>query len=286
VRIAVLSGKGGTGKTLISVNLASVAEASAYIDCDVEEPNGHLFLSPENIQEDDVTVLIPQVDNTLCDGCRQCVSFCRFNALAYVNEQLIVLEDICHSCGGCVLICPQQALREKAKIIGQVWQGSSERVQVTTGMLMPGVHSGTPIVSQMMQTNMANPPQLIVIDCPPGSSCIVMSSIKNSNYCVLVAEPTIFGLHNFKMVYDLVRLFQLPCGVVLNKQQTYTDPVKQFCLDNQIKILARIPYDEELAHLSSKGQIAVKVNEKYRVLFSKLLNTIIEEATHETTPHS
>ena len=286
MHIAVLSGKGGTGKTLVSVNLASVAEASTYIDCDVEEPNGHLFLKPEKVQEDDVLVLIPQVNNALCDGCRQCVSFCRFNALAYINEQLIVLEDICHSCGGCVLICPQQALSEKTKIIGQVQRGISERIQVTTGILKPGIPSGTPIVSQMMHNDMLEPSQLTVIDCPPGSACIVMDSIKNADYCVLVAEPTIFGLHNFKMVYDLVRLFRLPCGVVLNKQQADKDPVEQFCLDNHIKILSKIPYDEELAHLNSKGQIAVKVNEKYHMLFSKLLNTIIEEAAHETTPRS
>ena len=132
VRIAVLSGKGGTGKTLVSVNLAAAAPDAIYLDCDVEEPNGHLFFKPEHVQEEEVTIKIPVVDNSMCNGCRKCVDFCRFNALAYIKDRLIVFDEICHSCGGCVMLCPEKALTEQDKVIGKVQKGISGDVTVHT----------------------------------------------------------------------------------------------------------------------------------------------------------
>ena len=138
MKIAVLSGKGGTGKTLVSVNLAAIAKASTYIDCDVEEPNGHLFFKPEGVQVKEISVKIPKVDHELCNGCRKCVDFCNFNALAYIKNKLIVFDDVCHSCGGCILVCPVRALSEKAKVIGKVQKGVSGEVVVWTGVLNTG----------------------------------------------------------------------------------------------------------------------------------------------------
>jgi len=283
MRIAVLSGKGGTGKTLVSVNLAAVSRESIYLDCDVEEPNGHLFFKPEGIQEEEISVKIPKVDNELCNGCRKCVDFCKFNALAYIKNKMIVFDEVCHSCGGCILVCPQKAVTEKEKVIGKVQKGASEQVAIYTGILNTGEASGIPIIKKLLSEENAQASKQIIIDCPPGSACIVMESIKDADYCILVAEPTLFGVHNLNMVYDLVKLFNKPFGVVLNKCLEEENPAEKFCLENSIKILGRIPFDNELGTLNSNAEIAVNKDEKYRELFSSLLNTVTKEVQHETT---
>lgn len=282
MKIAVLSGKGGTGKTLVSVNLAAAANDSVYIDCDVEEPNGHLFLKPQIHETENVIAAIPYVNEELCNGCRECVQFCNFNAMAYINNKLMIFDDVCHSCGGCVLVCPQKALSEKEKIIGTVQKGTSEDVTVITGTMNIGEESGTAIIKKLLSYDKDNENKLTFIDCPPGSACTVMDSIKDADYCILVAEPTIFGAHNLSMVYELVKLFKKPHGVVLNKTINNENPSEEFCKEHDIKILCKIPYDEELGRLNSDSMISARVNEKYEKLFSSLLNTVIKEARHET----
>ncbi len=276
MKIAVLSGKGGTGKTLVTVNLAAAAKTATYIDCDVEEPNGHLFFKPEGITEEKVTVKIPMADEELCSGCRKCVNFCKFNALAYTNK-LIVFDEICHSCGGCILICPEKALTEKDKVIGTVQKGTSGNVSVYTGIMNVGEASGVPIIKKLLEPENQEADKMTVIDCPPGSACIVMESIKDADYCILVAEPTLFGVHNLNMVYELVTLFKKPFGVVLNKCLDGKNPAETFCIENNIKILGRIPFDNELGTLNSNAEIAVNESEKYRELFSVLLQTVTKE---------
>ncbi len=283
MRIAVLSGKGGTGKTLVSVNLAAAAKESIYIDCDVEEPNGHLFFKPENVKEEEITIKIPSVDEQLCMGCRICAYFCRFNALAYVNDKLKIFDDVCHCCGGCVLLCPVEALSDKDKVIGKVQKGTKDNVTVNTGILNFGVESGVPIIKKLLNENKPGGKKLTFIDCPPGSACIVMESIKEADYCILVAEPTLFGVHNLNMVYELVKLFDRPHGVVLNKCLDGENPAEKFCLEKNIKILDRIPFDHELGTLNSNARIAVKENEKYQTLFASLLQKVTKEVQqHET----
>ncbi|HPX70509.1 MAG TPA: ATP-binding protein [Bacillota bacterium] len=277
MNIAVLSGKGGTGKTLVAVNLAAAAKTSTYIDCDVEEPNGHLFFKPEEIQEEKVYVKIPQPKPELCNACRKCVDFCRFNALAHIKDRLIVFEEVCHSCGGCVLVCPEKALTEKDRAIGKVQKGSSGGVSIYTGILNTGEATGVPIIKNLLSEENLQANKLTVIDCPPGSACIVMESIKDADYCILVAEPTLFGVHNLNMVYELVKLFDKPFGVLLNKCLEEENPAERFCLENNIDILARIPFDSELGTLNSNAEIAVEKNEKYRQLFSSLLDTLTKE---------
>lgn len=283
MNIAVLSGKGGTGKTLVSVNLAAAATSSTYIDCDVEEPNGHLFFKPEGVKEESVTVPIPKADENLCVGCRKCVEFCNFNALAYIKDKLIVFDEVCHSCGGCMLVCPEKALTETEKVIGKIVKGISDEVSVHTGILNIGEASGVPIINRLLSEHKAEANQLTVIDCPPGSACVVMESIKDADYCVLVAEPTLFGVHNLNMVYELVTLFNKPFGVVLNKCLDGANPAEQFCIEKNIKILERIPFDSELGSLNSNAEIAVRKNEKYRKLFSSLLDTVLKEVRYEAT---
>jgi len=286
MRIAVLSGKGGAGKTLISVNLAAIAKASTYIDCDVEEPNGHIFFKPEGVQEEEISVKIPKVDNELCNGCRKCVDFCKFNALAYIKNKLNVFDEVCHSCGGCILVCPKKALTEKEKFIGKVQKGALNQVTVYSGILNTGEASGIPIIKKLLAEKNPEANKQTIIDCPPGSACIVMESIKDADCCILVAEPTLFGVHNLNMVYELVKLFNKPFGVVLNKCLEDENPAEKFCLEKNIKILGRIPFDTNLGTLNSNAEIAVSKNDKYREMFSSLLNKVTKEVQHETTINS
>ena len=285
MKIAVLSGKGGTGKTLISVNLAAVAKKAVYIDCDVEEPNGYLFFKPQDVETEKVSVKIPLVDENLCTGCRKCVDFCKFNALAYIGKKLIIFEEICHSCGGCVILCPEKALSEKEKDIGEVQKGVSDNVTVITGILNTGEASGIPIIKKLLSDRNEDK-ELTFIDCPPGSACIVMDSIRDADYCILVAEPTLFGAHNLNMVYELVKLFHKPNGVVLNKCLEGENPSEKLCIDKGIPILGRLPFDKELGTLTSDALIAARESGKYQELFSSLLKTIMREVQHETAVNS
>lgn len=298
MNIAVLSGKGGTGKTLLSVNMAAASESAIYIDCDVEEPNGYLFFKPEEIIEENVSVKIPEVDKELCSGCRKCVDFCKFNALAFIKKAPIVFGDICHSCGGCSLLCPENAITEKDKVIGKIEKGKSQGIDVYTGILNTGEVSGVPIIEKLLEENRKSSSngevsnyieeneRLSIIDCPPGSACIVMESIKDADFCVLVAEPTAFGAHNLEMVYELVSLFGKPFGVVLNKCLDGENPSEEFCKEKGIKILGRVPFEKELGELNSNAKIAARESERYNKLFKNILETVKGEVQHERASYT
>ncbi|MEN6595335.1 MAG: ATP-binding protein [Clostridiaceae bacterium] len=285
MKIAVLSGKGGTGKTLVSVNLAAAAEEAVYLDCDVEEPNGHLFFKPDALSEEAVSVPVPVVDESRCNGCRTCVDFCKFNALAFVKNKPLLFPEVCHACGGCGLLCPQKAISERKKSIGVIQHGVSERVRVHTGMLNPGEASGIPMIKELLRTRVSERELPVFIDCPPGSACAVMESIRDADYCILVAEPTVFGVHNLKMVCDLAEVFHKPYGVVLNKCLETENPAEEFCIKRHVPILGRIPFDGELGELNSNAKISARESGRFRALFSSLLNTVLEEAKHETAAH-
>lgn len=275
MKIAILSGKGGTGKTFASVNLACVAQKAVYLDCDVEEPNGHLFFNPQNITKQKTTVLLPEINNDKCDGCRKCVDFCKFNALAFVSGKVKVFDEICHSCSGCFLICPQKAIEEKPKQIGMVQTGYFNNVKVVTGIMNAGEASGVPIIKDVLK--MSDDDALTVIDCPPGSACTVMESIESADFCVIVAEPTVFGVHNFLMVYELVTLLKKPFGVIVNKVESFENQMKELCDKNQINIIEQIPYSYELAKLTSMGKIAVEKSEEIKKKFVNILEKIKSE---------
>lgn len=276
MKIAVLSGKGGTGKTLVSVNLAAVSEKSVYIDCDVEEPNGHLFFKPKEIAKENVVINIPFANVSNCNGCRKCVDFCKFNALASIKGELIVFEEVCHSCGGCVLFCPSGAIQLRQKIIGEIQKGISGDVTVISGIMNVGEASGVPVIRKLLK-NTCNPDGFLWIDCPPGSACVVMESIRHANYCILVAEPTIFGVHNLQMVHELVILMDKPHGVILNKCMGGDNPAEEYCKEKGITILGVIPFDYELGTLNSNGLIPARQMEKYKYLFETLLDNVSGE---------
>jgi len=270
--IAVLSGKGGTGKTMVSVNLACILPGAAYSDCDVEEPNGHLFFKPTQLSEKNVDILIPKIDREKCTGCTKCVDFCKFNALAYVGK-VLVFEEICHYCGGCTIVCPEKAITETNYNIGKIVQGFFERTKVISGFLNVGAISGVPIIKEIHK-QIKEERNTVIVDCPPGSSCAVMESIQASDYCILVSEPTIFGAHNLDMVYRLVKLLNKKCGVILNKCDGNYNPSEDYCLENDINIIARIPYDSELSDINGNGKIAVKESDLYRGVFQDIIKEI------------
>ena len=275
--ISILSGKGGTGKTLVSVNLAVVSECGTYADCDIEEPNGYLFLNPVISHEEEVNVKIPVIDADLCDGCRKCIDFCNFNALAYTGNKVIVFEDICHSCGGCTLVCPRKAITEKNKTVGKFEKGMSGNTTFMSGTMKVGVASGIPIVKRILKEVLENIEGDVFIDSPPGSACIVMESIRYADYCVLVAEPTIFGRHNLEMVHELVKVFGKKYGVVLNKCTDKLNPSENYCLKEGISILGRIPFDSSLGAIASVGGIAAFEDERFRTIFNSILSGIKED---------
>lgn len=251
MKIAVLSGKGGAGKTMTAVNLAAAAGKATYIDCDVEEPNGRIFLKPEQTEEETVTTLLPEFDSSRCTGCRECVKNCRFHALIYIKEKPQVFREVCHSCGLCSIVCPQKAVREVPVAVGKVETGRSGEIKVVTGILNPGEASGIPV----LQKALSHGEGLTIIDCPPGSACPVLESVQHADYCLLTAEPTAFGFHNFRMVAELVRLVNKPCGVVINKMENPYEPLEQYCREENLPVLARIPYRPEIARAISQGRV-------------------------------
>lgn len=283
MKIACLSGKGGAGKTFVAVNLAVTASKFlpdtdekgssspvTYIDCDVEEPNGRLFLKPSQVEEVTVGKLLPEFDSSRCTGCRACVDFCRFHALMYIKEKPMVFPEVCHSCGGCSMVCPEGAVEEKAKPIGTLEIGDEKNLRIVTGILNPGEASGVPVIQEAL----ARGTEMTIIDCPPGSACSVMESVMDADYCILVVEPTAFGFHNFKMVYELVTLLHRNCGVVINKETEAYEPLEQFCKEHKIPILARIAYDPKIAAMTAAGQVLTLEDGSLVEVFDHIYETV------------
>ena len=277
MKIAVLSGKGGTGKTFVSVNLSVTAPQALYLDCDVEEPNGHLFLKPEDVHSEVVTKYLPEFDAEKCIGCRTCIDFCRFNALAFIKDVPQVFNVICHSCGGCALACPQEAITEKKVEIGHVDIGKHKNVEVASGFLNIGEASGIAIIQKLMQHADEYDAGNVIIDCPPGSACPVVESIQDADYCILVAEPTVFGVHNFEMVHELVQIMNKPCGVIINKAIEGNHIMDDVCASENLRVLAKIPYRDNTALDGANGKIAAETDDDLRETFEGIWRAIAEE---------
>lgn len=273
LKIAVLSGKGGVGKTFIAVNLAYYIHEASYLDCDVEEPNGQEYFKVD-YNEEIVEVEVPVINHDLCDLCGQCSDFCKFNALAIILDKVRVFPQLCHSCGGCKLVCPKEAIGEKQKRIGVIKEGNYQGHQILTGVLDIKEETGVKIIKRVLEK--MNKEKNVIVDCPPGNGCSVMESIRDMDYLILVAEPTIFGLHNLKMVYELSRVFEKKVGIIINKADGYSI-INDFAKENNIDIITEIPFDKKMGRLVSNGEIISK-HELYSHYFEIIANKVLGDA--------
>jgi MinD superfamily P-loop ATPase len=272
--ISIASGKGGTGKTTIATNLALSLGKVQVIDCDVEEPNANIFFNAEIKEREDVTVEIPEIDKEKCDYCGKCSEFCAYNALAVVPSDVLVFPELCHSCGGCEIVCPQNAINWKRKPVGKIEHGVTNGVDFFHGLLNVGEIQAVPVIKALKKK--IDKQGNVIIDAPPGTSCPVIESINGSDYCILVAEPTPFGLHDLKLAIAVVRHLYIPFGVIINRDGVGDKKVEMYCQTEKIPILMKIPHSEEIANLYSMGIPFVKKLPEWHERFTELFRRIQE----------
>jgi MinD superfamily P-loop ATPase len=276
--ISVASGKGGTGKTTVAVNLALSLSNVQFLDCDVEEPNAHLFLKPDIKDRRVATIAVPQVDDSRCDYCGKCSEVCAYNAIAVFPSDkeregcVLIFPHLCHGCGGCSLLCPRLAIREVNKEIGIIESGTSGSVEFIHGRLNIGEIMSTPLIRQVK--GYINPKRTVIIDAPPGTSCPVIASVKGSDFCVLVTEPTPFGLNDLILAVEVVQKLSIPFGIVINRSDIGDHGVDLYCQENNIPILMRIPFDKEIAFLYSNGIPLIKEKKEYKQRFQDMFDHI------------
>ena len=271
--IAVASGKGGTGKTTMATNLAwSAGEEVQLLDCDVEEPNCHIFLRPTVEETIPVSIVVPEVDKERCTGCGKCGEMCQFNAIAALKTEPLIFPELCHGCKGCILICPEQALTEGRREVGVLERGRSAQVGFVQGRLRIGEAMAPPLI-RAVKRHIQNE-QDTIIDAPPGTSCPVIEAVKGSDFVLLVTEPTPFGLNDLKLAVELVRQLGLDFGVLINRSDIGDDRVREYCRGENIEVLLEIPDDRRIAQEYSRGALIVEaicgLGEKFEGLWARL----------------
>jgi len=278
--VTVASGKGGTGKTTIAVNLALALRNIQFLDCDVEEPNAQLFLKADIRSRKAATIRVPEVDEALCNYCGRCREVCAYNAIAVLaldedikKGSILIFPHLCHGCGGCTLLCPQNAVKEVNKEIGVIEAGNAGELEFIHGRLNIGEIMSPPLIRQVKEY--INPEKTVIIDAPPGTSCPVIASLKGSDFCILVTEPTPFGLNDLILAVEVLRKLELPFGVVVNRSDIGNDKVDSYCLEESIPILMRIPFDREIASLYSKGIPIIEEKKEYIGKFREMFDFIM-----------
>ncbi|MEE4311368.1 MAG: ATP-binding protein [candidate division KSB1 bacterium] len=276
--ISIASGKGGTGKTTVAVNLAlSLGADIQYFDCDVEEPNGHLFMNPEWKGHHAFSVSIPDVDEPTCSFCGKCGEICEYHAILPIKDHVLVFPELCHSCGGCWLVCPEGAISKKEREIGVIEEGVRDGVEFIHGKLNIGEVLAPPLIKAVKSA--AKESHTVIIDAPPGTSCPVIEAVNGSDYIILVTEPTPFGLNDLKLAVEMVRLLKMEFGVIVNKAGIGNDDVYHYCEEENIPVLMKIPNDRKIAEAYSKGSMIIDIYPEYRETFTELYDTIVKATT-------
>ncbi len=277
--ISVASGKGGTGKTLVATSLALALSDKVKVqllDCDVEEPNAHILLNVSTNQSQPVFILIPRVDESKCTYCGKCAEVCAYNAVAVLKNKVLVFPELCHGCGACSYLCPESAITEEGRRIGVVKQGNSRSLELIQGRLDVGEAMSPPVIREVKRR--IDPTSMVIIDVPPGTSCPVIEAVKHSDFCLLVTEPTPFGLNDLSLAVEVVKKLGIPCGVVVNRDGIGDDRVERYCYEREIPILLRIPLDRNIALLYSKGIPLIEGMPQWRDAFLELFQEIQQNA--------
>jgi len=275
--ISVASGKGGTGKTLVATNLArSIGSNVQLLDCDVEEPNAHLFIDPAFMEKETVLTPVPEVDNSKCTYCGKCSEICQFKAIAVVNEMVLVFSELCHSCGGCWEVCPENAIKKTGRELGLIEKGQSNGIEFVHGKLRVGEAMSPPLIKRVRSYE--HPEKLTIIDAPPGTSCPVIASMKDADFVLLVTEPTPFGLNDLKLAVGAVQILDIPHGLVINRSDLGDSKVTEYAHAINLPILLEIPFDRRIAEAYSRGEILAEVEPKWKDRFRELHHKIKELA--------
>ena len=276
VRIAVASGKGGTGKTTVSLNLASMfGQPVQLADCDVEEPNANLFLRCEQLTRTQINMLVPEVDPTLCTGCGACGKLCQFHGIVALGSKALVFPELCHGCGGCARVCPTGAIKEIPHPIGQVAVGQRGNIRLVEGRLEVGVSLVPPVIRAVQEQLLDDVPA--ILDAPPGTSCPVVATLIKSDYVLLVTDPTPFGLHDLKLAVATVRQLNLPSAVVVNRSGEDHVGLYSYCHDEKLPVLLSLPDDRQIAEVTSRGDLVSQILPEYGLMFAELASKIKHE---------
>ncbi len=250
--VAIASGKGGMGKTSVAVNLALSIGNVQFLDCDAEEPNAHLLLHPEISREEPVYIPVPVINEGLCDYCGKCAEFCANNAIFVSSDKVLVFPELCYSCGGCAIVCPRKAISEQQRRIGTLKYGLADDLELVYGELQVGEPMAVPVINEVKKQQTRNS-KTVILDSPPGTSCPVIETVKGSDFCILVTEPTPFGLHDLKITVQVLKQMKIPFGVVVNRAGIGDQRVYEYCKNENIPVLLEIPYQRKIAELYSKG---------------------------------
>lgn len=288
MHIAIASGKGGTGKTTFATSLAYVMSKNgpvAYLDCDVEEPNGHIFLKPNIQQQEEVTLAVPKVNFDKCNYCGDCSNACRFSAIVCVKKSVLTFPKLCHACGACTLACKQDAICEVRRRTGIVEQGNAGKILFACGKLDIGEAMAPPVIRAVLEKSPTNQTaQTTIIDAPPGTSCPVIASLKDADIVLLVTEPTPFGLNDLRLAVDMVRILNKPCAVAINRCDIGTRDVHDFCKEQHLPIVCEIPHSKEIAKAYSKGDLPALVSTDLFATFQQLVEKLVAVAKNKPPP--